>query len=157
MTPVTLRAAKGEDIAAIVAMLADDDLGSGRDAVTNPLPRSYSDAFEEIANDPNTCLLVAEQDGEIVGTLQITFMRGLSRKGARRANIESVRVASKRRGAGLGRQMLRKAIDLARAKGCAMVQLTAHKARSDAHRFYESLGFVASHQGMKLDLDPPKS
>jgi GNAT superfamily N-acetyltransferase len=105
-----------------------------------------------MAKDPNNLQLIAEQDGEIVGTLQITFIRGVSRKGARRAQIEGVRVATGHRGKGVGREIFLRAIKLARAEGCSLVQLTTDKKRADAHRFYESLGFVASHEGMKLIL-----
>ena len=151
---LTLRPAKREELPAIVAMLASDQLGSIREQLSDPPPRIYYDAFDEMARDPNNLLLVAEQDGEIVGTLQLTFIRGVSRKGARRAQIEGVRVAGSHRGRGLGREIVLHAIGLARANGCSMVQLTADKKRKDAHRFYESLGFVASHEGMKLMLDP---
>lgn len=153
MSGVTLRPATRADVRAIVAMLADDALGAAREIVSDPLPREYYDAFEEIARDPNNRLLIAEQDGEIVGTLQVTFIRGLSRMGMRRALIEAVRVASGHRGEGIGEAIVRAVIDLARAEGCAMVQLTTDKSRRDAHRFYERLGFVASHEGMKLMLD----
>ena len=149
---VTLRPARRDEVPAIVAMLADDGLGRGREAVSDLA--IYYDAFDEMAKEPNNRLLVAEQDGALVGTLQITFIRGLSRKGARRAQIEAVRVASTHRGRGLGHAIFTAAIDLARKEGCALVQLTTDKARGDAHRFYARLGFVASHEGMKLALDP---
>jgi GNAT superfamily N-acetyltransferase len=150
---VTLRPARREDVRAIVAMLADDPLGASREDLSDPLPRAYYDAFEEIARDPNNRLLIAEKDGAIVGTLHVTFIRGLSRKGMRRALIEAVRVASGRRGEGIGEEIIRAVIELARTEGCAMVQLTTDKSRKDAHRFYERLGFAASHEGMKLMLD----
>lgn len=149
---MTLRPARRDEVPAIVAMLADDGLGRGREAVASPT--IYYDAFDEMAKEPNNRLLVAEQDGALVGTLQITFIRGLSRKGARRAQIEAVRVASTHRGRGLGREIFVAAIALARQEGCSLVQLTTDKARGDAHRFYARLGFVASHEGMKLALDP---
>jgi len=149
---VTLRPAKREEVPAIVAMLADDGLGRGREAASDP--KIYYDAFDEMAKEPNNRLLVAEQDGALVGTLQITFIRGLSRKGAKRAQIEAVRVASSHRGKGLGHDIFTAAIALARQEGCSLVQLTTDKARGDAHRFYAQLGFVASHEGMKLALDP---
>jgi GNAT superfamily N-acetyltransferase len=148
---VTLRPAKREEVPAIVAMLADDELGGGREAASDP--QIYYDAFDEMAKEPNNRLLVAEQNGELVGTLQITFIRGLSRKGAKRAQIEAVRVASNHRGKGLGHEIFVAAIELARKEGCSLVQLTTDKKRADAHRFYEQLGFVASHEGMKLALD----
>jgi GNAT superfamily N-acetyltransferase len=150
---VTLRPARREDVCAIVAMLADDALGASREVLSDPLPQAYYDAFEEMARDPNNRLLIAEKGGAVVGTLQITYIRGLSRGGMRRALIEAVRVASDKRGEGIGEEIIRAVIALARAEGCAMVQLTTDKSRKDAHRFYERLGFAASHEGMKLMLD----
>jgi len=117
---VTLRPAKRDEVPAIVEMLADDGLGRGREAVSEP--RIYYDAFDEMAQEPNNRLLVAEQDGALVGTLQITFIRGLSRKGARRAQIEAVRVASAHRGQGLGHEIFVAAIALARKEGCSLVR-----------------------------------
>jgi GNAT superfamily N-acetyltransferase len=109
-------------------------------------------AFDWIAADPNNRLLVAERDGEILGTLQITFLRGLSNVGAWLMLIEAVRIASHLRGQGLGRRIIAQAIKLARARGCRSIELLSHKARVDAHRFYQQLGFVESHVGMKLAL-----
>jgi GNAT superfamily N-acetyltransferase len=152
MSSVTLRQARREDVRAIVEMLADDALGTSREDTSDPLPRAYTEAFEEMARDPNNRLLIAEKDGAVVGTLQMTFIRGLSRKGMRRALVEAVRVAAFHRGSGLGESIMRQAIALARGEGCAMVQLTTDKTRKDAHRFYERLGFTASHEGMKLML-----
>jgi GNAT superfamily N-acetyltransferase len=153
MSALVLRNAKRGDVAAIVKMLADDELGRTREEISDPLPAAYYEGYEEITRDPNNRLLVAEIDGAIVGTLQLTFIRGLSRKAARRAQIEAVRVAGPQRGTGLGEQMIRAAIEIARNAGCSIVQLTTDKRRKDAHRFYERLGFVASHEGMKLSLD----
>lgn len=150
---VTLRDARREDIPVIVEMLADDVLGSGRESAGAEVPLLYYDAFDEMAGDPNNRLLIAEHDGAIVGTLQLTFIRGLSRQGAKRAQIEGVRVASGHRGEGLGEAIFRAAIGMARAQGCNIVQLTTDKQRADAHRFYEKLGFRATHEGMKLALD----
>ena len=152
MSAVILRPAKRDEVPAIVAMIADDGIGRGREDASNP--QVYFNAFDEMAKDPNNRLLVAQQDGDIVGTLQITFIRGLSRQGAKRAQIEAVRVAAGHRGKGLGREIFLRAIELARSEGCSLVQLTTDKKRADAHRFYETLGFVASHEGMKLALDP---
>ena len=149
---ITLRDARREDVPAIVAMLADDALGVTREVMTEPLPASYYAAFDALDRDPNNRLLIAEINGEIVGTLQITFIHGLSRQGAKRALIEAVRVASLHRGKGFGEQIIREAVEMARREGCAMVQLTTDKSRKDARRFYESLGFGASHEGMKLML-----
>lgn len=149
---VTLRDARREDVAAIVGMLADDKLGASREAATEPLPQCYYDAFEALDRDPNNRLLIAEANGEIVGTLQLTFVHGLSRRGAKRAIIEAVRIASAHRSKGYGEQIVWAAIEIARAEKCAMVQLTTDKSRVDAHRFYERLGFEASHVGMKMML-----
>jgi GNAT superfamily N-acetyltransferase len=153
MSKLVLRDAKRDDVRTIVEMLADDQLGHAREAIGDPLPVVYYEAYDELARDPNNRLLVADVDGVVVGTLQITFIRGLSRQGARRAQIEAVRVAGPQRGTGLGEQMIRAAIELARTAGCSIVQLTTDKRRKEAHRFYERLGFVASHEGMKLTLD----
>ncbi len=95
---------------------------------------------------------MAEQDGQIVGTMQLSFLPGLARRGALRAQIEAVRVAQSQRGSGLGAAMMGWAIEEARRRGCALVQLTTDKSRTDAHRFYARLGFVATHEGMKLAL-----
>jgi GNAT superfamily N-acetyltransferase len=150
---VILRDAGREDVPAIVAMLADDMLGGAREVTREPLPQSYYSAFDALARDANNRLLIAERDGETVGTLQITFIHGLSRQGAKRALIEAVRVAAPYRGKGIGEEIIRAAVGMAREAGCAMVQLTTDKSRKDAHRFYERLGFKASHEGMKLTLE----
>jgi GNAT superfamily N-acetyltransferase len=150
---VKLRDARRDDVPAIVRMLADDTLGVSREATSEPLLYAYYAAFEALARDPNNRLLIAERDGDIVGTLQITFVVGLSRRGAKRALIEAVRVATPYRGKGIGEEIIRGAIGIARQNGCTMVQLTTDKSRKDAHRFYERLGFVASHEGMKLMLE----
>jgi GNAT superfamily N-acetyltransferase len=150
---VTLRDARRDEVPAIVKMLADDTLGASREATSDPLPASYYAAFDALARDPNNRLLIAERNAEIVGTLQITFIVGLSRRGAKRALVEAVRVAAAHRSKGIGEEIIRAAIAIARREGCAMVQLTTDKSRKDAHRFYEKLGFVASHEGMKLMLE----
>lgn len=146
------RRATLDDLPALVAMLADDPLGATREAPADPPQACYVEAFRAIDADPNQLLAVAEIDGQVAGCLQITFIPGLSRQGALRGEIESVRVHSGARGAGLGRSMLHWAISQCRARGCALVQLTTDKRRADAQRFYQSLGFVASHEGMKLVL-----
>jgi ribosomal protein S18 acetylase RimI-like enzyme len=133
-------------------LLADDDLGAQREQFSSPLPESYTAAFDAIARDPNQELIVAEMNRKVVGVLQLTYIPGLSRQGAWRALIESVRVDSAWRAAGLGRKLIAHAIERARARGCRLVQLTSDKSRADAIRFYESLGFVASHEGLKLEL-----
>lgn len=145
----TIRRATREDVPAIVAMLADDPLGATREQPGDP---AYLAAFDGLDTDPRQLLVVAERAGEPVGTLQLTFIPGLSRRGATRALVEAVRVRSDQRGDGLGHTLLTWAIDTARERGCAMVQLTTDASRADAHRFYERLGFRASHVGMKLPL-----
>ena len=135
-----------------MALLADDVLGSGREDPGPPLNPRYAEAFAAIARDQNQLLAVAEAGGAVVGCLQLTFIPGLSLQGMWRGQIESVRIAASRRGGGLGRQMLEWAIAECRARGCGLVQLTMNKSRTDALRFYESLGFVASHEGFKLTL-----
>ena len=147
-----LRRATEADLPAIIAMLADDGLGAGREDASLPLAAPYLAAFAAIAADANQFLAVAELDGAVVGTLQLSFIPGLSHKGAWRGQIESVRVASSQRGTGLGQRIFEWAITQCRARGCRMVQLTTDKSREDAHRFYARLGFVASHEGFKLKL-----
>lgn len=152
MPQVTFRRATAADLEIIVALLADDPLGARREDVTLPLNPRYIAAFEAIEADPNQLLAVVEDDDAIIGCLQLSFMPGLSRLGQWRGQIESVRIASARRGTGLGRRMFEWAIAECRERGCGLVQLTSDKSRSDALRFYESLGFVASHEGFKLAL-----
>jgi GNAT superfamily N-acetyltransferase len=147
---LTFRRATADDVATIVAMLADDALGAKRESLDDPAP--YQDAFRAIDGDARQYLAVAERDGENVGTLQLTFIPGLSLKGAIRAQIEGVRVASAARGTGLGSQLIEWAVEEARARGCRMVQLTTNNARTDAHRFYEKLGFEPTHIGFKRML-----
>ncbi|MCO5732897.1 GNAT family N-acetyltransferase [Rhizobium sp. SSA_523] len=147
------RKATRDDIAAIVAMLADDALGHAREIVSEPVDKRYIDAFDAIEADKNQFLLVAEDEtGEIAGCLQLSFLPGLSHRGMWRGQIESVRIASSQRGKGLGGDMIRFAIDTCRERGCGSVQLTSDKRRNDAHRFYENLGFQESHSGFKLSL-----
>jgi GNAT superfamily N-acetyltransferase len=151
--PVTLRAARQRDLQALVDLIAADQLGATRDGVRDVADlAAYTAAFEAIDADPAHILVVAELAGEIVGTMQLSFLPGLARRGALRAQIEAVRVADGNRGSGLGAAMIGWAIDEARRRGCALVQLTTDKSRLDAHRFYHRLGFVASHEGMKLAL-----
>ena len=149
---ITFRKAQASDLPAIVAMLADDPLGVAREDASLPLAQGYLDAFAAISADPNQLLAVALDGAEVIGTLQITFLAGLSRKGSWRGQIEAVRVASHRRSGGIGRQMIEWAVDECRARGCGVVQLTTDKGRADAHRFYESLGFAGSHLGYKKSL-----
>lgn len=145
-----LRPARRDEVARIVAMLADDQLGAKREATDDLSP--YLAAFDAIAADPNNDLLVWDEDGSVAGCLQLTFIPGLSRRGGWRMQVESVRVAREVRGRGVGEKMMAEVIAMAKARGCRTVQLTTDKSRKDAHRFYERLGFVASHEGMKLAL-----
>lgn len=144
------RRARRQDVPAIVAMLADDHLGARREG--DPGDGRYLEAFDRIDANPWDELIVAEVDGKVVGTMQLTYLAGLSRMGAERCQIEAVRVAASTRGMGLGGKMVRWAIARAKARGCAMVQLTSDNSRTDAHRFYDGLGFTASHVGYKLSL-----
>jgi GNAT superfamily N-acetyltransferase len=151
---VVLRAATRGDITELVALIAADQLGSGRDGIDDAADlAAYERAFDAIDRDPAHVLLVAGDDRSgVVGTLQLSFLPGLARRGGWRAQIEAVRVAAALRGQGLGSLMIRWAITEAADRGCAMVQLTTDKRRSDARRFYERLGFRATHDGMKLHL-----
>jgi GNAT superfamily N-acetyltransferase len=148
-TDVIFRSAAEADLPAIVALLADDMIGAGRE---NASSDAYVTAFREVSADPRNHLVVADIDGEVAGTLQLTYIPGISRMGAERAQIEGVRVAAAHRSRGLGREMIKWAVGQAEARGCRLVQLTSDKRRSDAIRFYESLGFESTHEGMKLPL-----
>jgi len=149
---IVVRAARQDDLPAIIALLADDDLGRGREDPSLPLDPRYGAAFAQVSGDPAHLLLVVEEAGRIVGYLQLTFIPGLTRRGALRGHIEAVRIAADRRGHGLGRRLLETAIAECRQRGCGLVQLTSDRTRGDAHRFYENLGFRATHLGMKLNL-----
>jgi GNAT superfamily N-acetyltransferase len=146
---VIFRTATRADLPAIIALLADDMLGKARDFTV--VDEAYERAFAAIDADPRNILAVAD-DGEVVGCMQITYIPGLGRHGAERAQFEAVRIRSDRRGKGLGKQFMDWAINQARQRGCAFAQLATDKLRTDAHRFYLNLGFVASHEGMKLAL-----
>lgn len=147
-----IRPATKADLPAIVAMLADDMRGQAREDASLPLDPAYEEAFAAISADANQRLIVAQLEDEIVGTLQITFIRGLSYKGAWLGQIEAVRIASKLRGLGHGSELIRWAIDACRDRGCHLVQLSSNAERVDSHRFYSKLGFVQSHLGFKLTL-----
>jgi GNAT superfamily N-acetyltransferase len=147
-TPI-IRRATAADVDAIVAMLADDRLGAGRETPGDP---RYAAAFAAVDADPNQFLAVAELGGEVVGTLQLTVIPGLSLRGATRAQIEAVRVRSDQRGTGLGGQLVDWAVGRARARGCSVVQLTTNAVRTEAQRFYARHGFQPTHVGMKLAL-----
>jgi ribosomal protein S18 acetylase RimI-like enzyme len=153
LAEVTMRRATRADLAAVVAMLADDMLGRAREIVSDPIDPCYEAGFAAIEANPNDLLAVAERDGRVVGCLQLTFLPGVSHRGGWRGQIEGVRVASTLRGQGVGRAMLLWAVERCRERDCMSVQLTTNAARTDAQRFYKSLGFEASHVGMKLKLD----
>jgi GNAT superfamily N-acetyltransferase len=152
MNDLTFRTAVRDDVPEIVRMLADDRLGATREAYTAPLPDTYYAAFDAIARDPNNELIVCEVDGRVVGTLQLTVIPYITHRGSWRALVDGVRVDSAMRSGGIGRRLMAWAIDRATQRGCGMIQLTSNKTRTDAIRFYQSLGFVASHEGLKLDL-----
>jgi ribosomal protein S18 acetylase RimI-like enzyme len=147
---VSIRPARREDVAAIVAMLADDHLGRARERVEDPLPASYYDAFARVERDPNLTLVVAESAGRVVGCLQLAILPGLSSQGGVRGLLEDVRVASDCRSRGIGEQLVQWALTEARARGCNLVELLTHQTRIDAQRFYKRLGFTASHVGMTV-------
>lgn len=150
---VVLRTAQDDDLPALVALLAADQLGAGRDGIRDQDDlAAYRRALAAIRSDPAQLLVVAEAEGAVVGTFQLTVIPGLARRGSTRGQIEAVRVAGAVRGTGLGSAMMRWAIGEARSRGCSLVQLTTDKSREDAHRFYARLGFVASHEGLKLQL-----
>lgn len=160
---VRLRRAVADDVQQVVALLADDQLGASRDGAADERElEPYLSAFEAIDADPAHLLLVAvavshgddddDRCADVVATMQLSFLPGLARRGALRAQLEAVRVAAAHRSSGLGTAMVGWAVDEARRRGCALVQLTTDKRRTDAHRFYERLGFAATHEGMKLHL-----
>lgn len=149
---VTLRQAVAADLPDIVALLAADQLGASRETPQDVAP--YRQAFDAIAADPGQLLVVAVDAGRVIGTMQLSFIPGLARRGAWRARIEAVRVHAGARNRGVGARMIGWAVAEARRRRCALVQLTTDKRRADAHRFYARLGFVASHEGMKLALEP---
>ncbi|WP_432753023.1 N-acetyltransferase family protein [Streptomyces sp. JL2001] len=150
MNDLQIRPATAGDLAAIVAMLADDPLGAQRESPDDLTP--YTAAFERLAHDPNQHLVVAVRADKVVGTLQLTIVPGLSRRGSTRSIIEGVRIHSEERGSGLGTQLIEWAVEESRRQDCRLVQLTSDATRTEAHRFYERLGFEASHLGFKLSL-----
>ncbi|MGW2742732.1 N-acetyltransferase family protein [Streptomyces sp. NPDC001450] len=150
MGDLEIRGATADDLPAIVAMLADDPLGAQRESPDNLTP--YLAALDRLNADPNQQLVVAVREGRVIGTLQLTLIPGLSRKGATRSIIEAVRIHADERGSGLGTQLIEWAVEESRRQNCQLVQLTSDSSRTDAHRFYERLGFTASHVGFKLQL-----
>jgi GNAT superfamily N-acetyltransferase len=150
MSDLEIRPAEIHDIPAIVAMLADDPLGARRESPDDLTP--YTTAFERMSGDPNQIQAVAVREDRVVGTLQLTIIPGLSRRGSTRSIIEGVRIRSEERGSGLGTRLIEWAIDESRRQDCQLVQLTSDASRTDARRFYARIGFEASHVGFKLQL-----
>ena len=147
---VTMRRARRDDVEAIVAMLADDPFGAARERIEDPLPACYFRAFDVLERDPNIQLMVAEEEGIVVGCLQLCILPGLSSQGASRGLIEDVRVATPCRSRGIGERLVTWAIAEAQARGCKLIELLTHHTRFDAQRFYKRLGFEPSHVGMTL-------
>lgn len=152
MDGILFRRAVPADLPTIVRLLADDELGRRRERPEEPLPESYRKAFEEISADKNHELLVAEVNGHVIGTLQLTFIPSISFQGGLRAQVESVRIAREYQKKGIGSLFIQYVIQRARERGAHVLQLTTHTDRKDAHRFYEKLGFKSTHLGMKLNL-----
>ncbi|WP_435238468.1 GNAT family N-acetyltransferase [Streptomyces sp. YPW6] len=150
MSDLDIRPATPDDLPAVVAMLADDPLGAQRESPDDLAP--YQKALQRLADDPNQHVVVAVRRDRVVGTLQLTIVPGLSRRGSTRSIIEGVRIHGDERGSGLGTQLIQWAVDESRRQNCQLVQLTSDATREDAHRFYERLGFTASHVGFKLAL-----
>ncbi|MET8880872.1 GNAT family N-acetyltransferase [Streptomyces rubiginosohelvolus] len=150
MSDLDIRPATPDDLPAVVAMLADDPLGAQRESPDDLTP--YQEALQRLADDPNQHVVVAVRQDRVVGTLQLTIIPGLSRQGSTRSIIEGVRIHGDERGSGLGTQLIQWAVDESRRQNCQLVQLTSDVTREDAHRFYERLGFTASHVGFKLAL-----
>ncbi|MAS94858.1 MAG: GNAT family N-acetyltransferase [Verrucomicrobiales bacterium] len=149
---VEIREAVPTDLPTIVRMLADDVLGSNRESYCEPLPREYHTAFEEISESDDNILLVAVFDKMVVGVLQVTFVPYLTFRGGKRALVEGVRVEKAFRSKGIGRLLLEEVVRRSKERGCHLIQLTTDKSRREARKFYESCGFVASHEGLKLFL-----
>jgi ribosomal protein S18 acetylase RimI-like enzyme len=148
---MAIREARREDIRRMVEMLADDEVARGREDLSGDMA-AYHVAFDAIAADPNNALYVWDEDGAVMGCLQLTFIPGMSYHGSWIAKVEGVRVDRSLRSLGIGEQMMDAMIEKSRARGCKQLQLTTNKRRIDAQRFYRRLGFEASHEGMKLDL-----
>jgi ribosomal protein S18 acetylase RimI-like enzyme len=153
MHQLTHRKATLNDLRTIVSLLMEDKLGSTRETLSNELDQSYIDAFHKIDSDPNQYLMAIEIDVEIVGTCHLTIMPSLTFKGQTRMQIEAVRIAESCRGQHIGHQMMEYAIEYAKSKGATIIQLSTNKERLEAKKFYESIGFQATHEGMKLYLD----
>jgi GNAT superfamily N-acetyltransferase len=150
---INFRKAVRADVPAIIRLIADDPLGATREQFSDPLPAVYYNAFDDIDSDKNNFLIVAEFDNQVIGTLQLTLITYLTYKGGKRALVEGVRTDKCVRGQGVGKAMFEWAIQKAKDKGCHVIQLTTDKKRPDALEFYKKMGFVASHEGMKLHLE----
>lgn len=153
MDELIFREATVKDLKSIVSLLANDILGEKREQNVHPLPDSYENAFIHIDSDPNQELIVVEENGEVVGTLQLTFIQYITYQGGIRAQLEAVRIRDDKRGSGLGQKMLEWAINRAEKRGVHLIQLTSDKQRKNALKFYEKLGFKASHEGMKMHFE----
>ncbi|TQV88163.1 GNAT family N-acetyltransferase [Aliikangiella coralliicola] len=149
---LNFRSAIETDLPHLVSMLANDDLGGQREDTSDPINHAYVSAFNSISKDPNNKLVIAENGKQLVGMLQLTFIPNLTHTGSWRCLIEGVRIHQDFRGQGLGTKLFEWAINRAKIKGCNIIQLTSDKQRPDAIRFYEELGFVASHEGLKMKL-----
>lgn len=147
-----IRKANQTDLSSIVRLLADDELGVQREHFEEPLPAVYKEAFHAIESQVGNQVLVAVDQGDVIGCLQLTMIPGLSRLGMKRAQIEGVRIDRNYRRKKIGENLIEEAIQIAQSENCGLVQLTTDKERQDAYRFYERLGFTASHEGMKLLL-----
>ncbi len=147
-----IRQATYQDVKDVIRLLSEDSLGRQREKYRDVLPKSYYDGFAQIERDENNELIVVERMGEVVATLQLTFIPAMTYQGSWRAQVEAVRVDGRYRNQGIGQKLMEWVVDRARQKGCNQVQLTTNKSRHNAHRFYARLGFVASHEGMKLSL-----
>lgn len=147
-----IRRALGKDIADIVSLLADDELGTKREDNSNPLPESYYEAFKNIDRDENQWLIVAEEEGEIIGTAQLSLIPYMTYQGGIRCQIEAVRIKSSKRGSGLGEELFQWMINKARECGAHLIQLTTDKQRPDTLRFYQKMGFKSTHEGMKMNI-----
>jgi N-acetylglutamate synthase-like GNAT family acetyltransferase len=150
MKNIVFRGAKISDLTEIVRLLGDDDLGSQREKISGEIEPSYTSAFEAISTDPHNNVYVVEREGKVMGCLQLTKIPNLSFSGAWRGQIEGVRIDKSLRGSGIGTEFFKWTLERARQSGCKIVQLTMNTARTDTHRFYENLGFIASHTGFKL-------
>jgi GNAT superfamily N-acetyltransferase len=152
MAALSFRPARADDLGFIVNLIHVDTVGDSLEQPDEPLHQRYLDALAKMSADPQQRLVIAELEGERIGTLQLTFIPGIARLGETRCLVEAVHIAPAHRSRGYGGAMIQWAVELAREQGCGLVQLTSNKARTDAHRFYRRLGFAQSHEGFKLKL-----